>query len=227
MGSFLDRFLPDPDFEDSRWFFEAPKPFLKDACVHFAPYDPSFHKATLGKRKPYSLDPSCPTAKTASDTVQVFIFERTESAEELQRNGWEYLVGNSEVVGAKLVKKLASTHKKIVREFVEEEMPGSRALQSHWKAICESIEKPEEDVEKFFKLVGISLATSGLDECCFVGFEFQSAWDQDHGLEIVMHKDRVLASAGMTELMSPYGSIIDGIKVIQEYEEDIDLLDTI
>lgn len=225
MGSFLDRFQPVPEFEDERWFFEAPKPFFKDACVQFAPYDPAFHKSKLGRHKPYLFDPSCPTALTPSEDLAVVIFEKLESAEELQKNGWEYLLANSEKVELRLRAKLEAIQKANVEMFVQEEMPGSRALANHWRRIVEAVPEPESAVDKFFKLVGISLAASGIGECCFVGFEFLSAWDQDHGLEIVMHKNRLLASGGMTELMSPHGSIVERIKACQEYEEDVDRLE--
>ena len=47
----------------------------------------------------------------------------------------------------------------------------------------------------------ISLAKTGHDVLSYIGVEFQSGWDQDYGLEIVMQKDRGHAAAGMIELM--------------------------
>lgn len=219
---FVDQFQPAPEFEDSRWICVVEKPVLVDAVVAFAPYDPDFHKTSLGKQKPYLLDPSCPTARTADSQVPVVIYERSEAASDLRQNAWQFILENASAIEKSLVKKLMAIHTRSLTQFLEEEMPDVPEFQKHWEEISRVIPNPEESITSFFKLVGVSLATSGLDECGFVGFEFQSGWDQDHGLEILMHKDRVLVAAGMTELMSPGKSIVESVKATQKYESDPD-----
>ncbi len=80
------------------------------------------------------------------------------------------------------------------------------------------VEEPSA-IDHLFKLVAIGLADSGLDECGFSSFEFQTGWDRDHGLGVLMHKDRVLAAGGMTELICDPG-IVDGARVVQSYDLD-------
>ena len=58
-------------------------------------------------------------------------------------------------------------------------------------------------IDHFFKLrVGIGLdGQRFLDECGFSSFEFQTGWDRDHGIGILMHKGSVLVAGGMTEMI--------------------------
>jgi len=220
MSNFYDRFQHDPEFPESRRLWETEKPFFNDWLVEFAPYDPDHQTYPIRKGKLYPLEPSCALARIASDRVGVFLFEWSDKAEPLQQAGWDYLVAHSAAIEAALTNKLRSVQSKCLAQH-EEELEGADFLRKHWNRIEKDLRSPAlEAVDQFYKLVGISLAGSGIDECCFVGFEFQTGWDQDHGLEIVMHKDRVLAAGGMTELLSPNGSIIDGIKATQEYDLD-------
>lgn len=220
MSHFYDRFQPDPEFPESRRVWETEKPLLKDAVAEFAPYDPDYRTYPIGKGKPYPLEPSDASARVASDTVGVFLFEWSDEAAPLQQAGWEYLVANAAAVEAALIQKLQAMQAKCL-EMHEEELEGADFLQKHWKEIEAGLRSPVgEAVDQFYKLVGISLGATGLDECCFVGFEFQSGWDQDHGLGIAMHKDRVLAAGGMTELLTPIGSTVERIKATQKYELD-------
>jgi len=65
----------------------------------------------------------------------------------------------------------------------------------------------------------VGLADSGLDECGFSSFEFQTGWDRDHGLGVLMHKDRVLAAGGLTELIHGSG-LLAGARAVQAYDLD-------
>lgn len=187
----------------------------------FCPYDSQFHKYKIPKNR-YSLDPSCPSSRMAESECPVVLYSLEPSAESLQQYGWEYVMEHSGAIRKSLDRKLTSIHARCLAQFLEEEMPEVKEFQRHWKNIEAAIPEPVSAVDHFFKLVGISLTTEGLDECCFVGFEFQTGWDLDHGVQVLMYKDRVLAAVGMTELASPRGKIIDGIKAVQQYEPDPD-----
>jgi hypothetical protein len=93
-------------------------------------------------------------------------------------------------------------------------------LQTYWKEIERRVPVDESSaIDHLFKLVGIGLAGSGLDECGFSSFEFQAGWDRDHGLGVLIHRDRVLAAGGMGELI--YGpGIVEGARVVQSYDLD-------
>ena len=136
-----------------------------------------------------------------------------------QQRAWDYLVANSALVEHKLAQKLTFIQRQCLDQLAEEIAEGG-PYADQWEIIRSKVPSPETELNRFYKLVAITLAPTGLDDHGFIGFEFQTAWDKDHGLEIVMHKDRTLAKAGMTELISGYGSVIDGIKGTQAYELD-------
>lgn len=92
--------------------------------------------------------------------------------------------------------------------------------QKYWKKVEKQVafEEPSA-IDQLFKLVGVGLADSGLDECGFSSFEFQTGWDRDHGLGVLMHRDRVLAAGGMGELT--YGAdLLAGARAVQSYDLD-------
>lgn len=200
--------------------FTTEKPVLKHFVAKFAVYDEEFHQGKLPKN-PYPIEPSCYSARVESGEVAVFVFDQNPEATTLRQNAWDYLLANATTIQEKLLVKLAAIQAKDVIQLKEEIEEGGPYAE-HWDMIRSDIPNAETSTEKFFKLVAIVLDASGLDDHAFVGFEFQTSWDKDHGLEIVMHKDRVLARGGMTELLSGYGSSIDGIKATQDYELDPD-----
>lgn len=218
MASFLSHFKADRDFPDDRWSFVTEKPVLREFVAFYAPFDEDFHKYKL-PRKPYPLEPSCPTCREQSSEVSVFIFEKDEAAEELQENAWRFIAANFEEVESELKQKLLAVHKRGI-ELIKAEIADGGPYGDHWAFIKSKIPEPSRSIECFFKLVGVSLASSGPDDHAYVGFEFQSAWDKDHGLQIIMHKDKVHCSAGMTELIFPGKDIEAAIRAIQSYELD-------
>ena len=219
MSDFLDQFKPDPEFPDERWIWWTPKPVLVDYIAEFAPFDDEFHSYKIAKKRPYPLEPSSTWCSVADPEVAVFTFERNSEAVPLQQKAWEFLVSNASAIEAKLVQKLTVVQHQCLDQL-DEEIEEGGPYADQWETICSKVPNPETALNRFYKLVGITLATTGLDDHAFIGFEFQTAWDKDRGLEIVMHKDRVLAKAGMTELISGYGSVLEGIKGTQAYELD-------
>ncbi|MEI7577919.1 MAG: hypothetical protein WCK51_13590 [Armatimonadota bacterium] len=216
MSDFLNQFKPDKEFPDERWSFTTPKLVLKSFVSAFAVYDEDFHKGKL-ENKPYPLEPSGYNSRVEDAEVPVFVFDKNPEATQLRENGWMFLLDNSVVIEERLRAKLLQIQQSDLTLLAEEIEDGG-PFADHWKMIQSAIPDAEMQIDKFFKLVGIVLDSNGLEDHAFVGFEFQTSWDKDHGLEIVMHKDRVLARAGMTELLSGYGSSIDGIKATQEFD---------
>lgn len=218
MASFLSQFKPDREFPEERWSFVTEKSVLQDFVALYAPFDEDFHNYKL-PRKPYPLEPSCPTCREATGELSVFIFERDEATEELQENAWRFIEANSAAVESQLKQKLLAVHKRGI-ELIEEEIADGGPYERHWAFIQSKIPESATSIECFFKLVCVSLASIGPDDHAYVGFEFQSAWDKDHGLQIIMHKDKVHCSAGMTELIFPGKDIEAAIRAIQSYELD-------
>jgi len=137
-----------------------------------------------------------------------------------QERAWEFLLTNAAAIEIALRRKLFAWHKKQMARHREEDLPHVPEYQKYWKKIEKQVpfEEPSA-IDQLFKLVGVGLADSGLDECGFSTFEFQTGWDRDHGLGVLMHRDRVLAAGGMGELI--YGAdLAAGARTVQSYDLD-------
>jgi hypothetical protein len=227
MSAFLDNFQPDPELPDIRRIWRTAKPLLRDAVAAYAPYDPEYPKLKVSKSPGTSNDPSCASALVISTDIDVMLYSHTDTFGSVQERAWNFILDHHELVEAALRRKLFAQHSRSLMEFREEALPPQ--LQKYWKTIESRVNWDDPSaVDHLFKLVAIGLADNGLDECGFSSFEFQTGWDRDHGLGILMHKDRVLAAAGMTELIGS-DSIVDVVKSIQGYgmdDGDLSLLDS-
>jgi hypothetical protein len=222
MSAFLDQFRPDPEF-DRRRLWRAAKPLLRDAVVAVAPPYPEYPKLKVSKSRGPSGDPGCPSARDASSDVEVSLYADSGNGfGSFQERAWEYILAHPAAVEAALRRKLFAWHRKQMAQFRDEELPRVLKYQKYWKVVEQqvAVEEPSA-VDHLFKLVGIGLTDSGLDDCGFSSFEFQTGWDRDHGLGILMHKDRVLAAGGMTELIGgSFDSIVAGARYVQQYDRD-------
>lgn len=219
MSSFLEQFRVDPDF-DARQVWRTEKPLMRNAVVAFAPYDPDYPKLKI-RRGDSTSDPSCPSAREVGTEIDVVMYSYSGNGYgPYQELAWTYILEHAEVIEAALRRKLFVWHLKRLAQFREEDLPHVPEFKKYWKKIEAEVAVDEPSaVDRFFKLAAISLTDSGLDECGFSSFEFQTGWDRDHGIGILMHRDRVLAAGGMTELI--YGSaVVEGIKVVQGYDLD-------
>ncbi len=221
MNDFLSRFGEDPDFGDERRVWRTQKPLFLHGVVAYAPFSPEYPKLKVSKRRGPSEDPSCPSAKEPGDTLQVVLYPEGDPTGEAQARAWEFLQANGEAIEAALRRKLFAIHRKALTQLVEEELPDATHLRKYWAAIETAVDVREPSaIDSFFKLVGIGLAGVGLDECGFCSFEFQNGWDRDHGLGILMHRDKVLAAGAMGELIGRGISIEDNVRATQAYELD-------
>lgn len=221
MIAFQDHFQPDPELDGLRRLWRTTKPLFPGAVVAVAPPYPEYPKLKVGKARGPSTDPSCPSARVASPEVEVAMYAAGgHGFGAFQERAWDFLLANPAAIEAALRRKLFAWHKKRMAQFRDEDLPHARALQKSWKEIERqvAVEEPAA-VDQLFKLVGIGLADSGLDECGFSSFEFQTGWDRDHGLGVLMHRDRVLAAGGITELIGR-PDIAEEVRSVQSYDLD-------
>lgn len=221
MSEFLDQFEPDPEMDGERLVWTTSKPLLREAVVAYAPPDPEYPKLKLGRRRQASGDPSCPSARDPSDEIVVTLYSNHGNGfGDYQERAWEFICDHAQAIEASLRKKLFAQHKKAHQQFLEEILPDFRDVQNYWKKIEGDLDWEDVSaVDELYKLVGIGLVDNGLDECGFSSFEFQTGWDRDHGMEILMHKDKVLAAGGMEELVySP--NVLEAVKCVQGYDLD-------
>lgn len=222
MSGFLDRFQPDPDPEmDFRRFWRTDKPLMRDAVVAFAPPYPDYPKLKVSKSRGPSGDPGCPSARDAGTEIEVVMYAGSGNGfGSFQELAWEFILAHPAAIEVALRRKLFAWHRKQMAQHREEDLPHVPEYQKYWKVVERQVALEEPTaVDRLFKLVGVGLADSGLDECGFSSFEFQTGWDRDHGLGVLMHRDRVLAAGGITEMI--YGpSVAERAKVVQSYDLD-------
>jgi hypothetical protein len=119
---------------------------------------------------------------------------------------------------------------KFHKQFLEEILPECRDVRNYWKKIEHALDwHAPSAIDHLFKLIGVGLVDNGFDECGFSSFEFQTGWDRDHGMGIVMHKNHVLAAGGVSELVCHGTDVIEAVKCVQAYDlddGDLSLLET-
>lgn len=220
MSSFFDQFTPDPEF-DGRLLWRTEKPLLNASVVAFAPPYPEYPKLKLSKKRGPTADPSCPSARTTSSDLEVAMYDAGGNGfGATQQKAWEYIVAHAGKIELALRRKLLAWHLKHLNQFRDEELPESKPHQKYWKVIEASVTLEDASaIDSLFKLVGIGLADTGLDKSGFCSFEFQTGWDRDHGLGIVMHRNRVIAAGGMGELISS-PDLLATLKAVQAYDFD-------
>jgi hypothetical protein len=221
MSAFLDNFRPDPEMPDVRRVWRTAKPLLRDAVVAHAPFDPDYPKLKVSKSRGPSNDPGCPSARAAGADIDVVLYSHSDAFGAPHERAWEFILGHLPVIEANLRRKLFAQHAKYLKQFLEEELPEADHLQAYWKTIENRVKWGEPSaVDHLFKLVAVGLADNGPDDHGFSSFEFQTGWDRDHGLGVLMHKDRVLAADGMTELVGSPHDIAAGARYVQGYDRD-------
>lgn len=221
MSGFLDGFRPDPELDGLRRLWRTDKPLFKDAVVAFAPPYPDYPKLKISKFQGPDSSPGCPSAREASSTVEVALYARRQDGfGRVHENAWNFLLANTSAIETALRRKLFAWHVKQLAQFREEYLPDDPPMQKYWKLIENQTSMEEVSaIDSLFKLVGIGLADHGLDECGFSSFEFQTGWDRDHGIGVLMHRERVLAAGGMGEMI--YGdNIARGVRTVQAYDMD-------
>lgn len=224
MSGFLKNFQPDPDPEmaDVRRLWRTTKPLFRDTVVAVAPPYPDYPKLKVSKRQDPESGPACPSARDASSDMEVVLYAYSGNGfnSGYQERAWEFLLANATGIEIALRRKLYAWHIKQMAQHREEDLPHVPELQTYWKKIEKQVPLGDPSaIEQLFKLVGVGLADSGLDECGFIAFEFQTGWDRDHGLGVLMHRDRVLAAGGMGELI--YGTdLAAGARTVQSYDMD-------
>ncbi len=223
MTEFLDRFRPDPDpdIASVRRVWTAEKPLLREAVVTYAPPYPEYPELELESDEEPSSDPSCPSARDVSHEIEVAMYSNNGNGfGDYHERAWNFIIANADAIEAGLRRKLFARHRKSLKQFLEEDLPGYEEAEDYWRQIEDKIDwNAPSAIDDLYKLVGIGFLDSGLDDCGFSSFEFQTGWDRDHGISILMHKADVLIAGGMSEYTTG-GDLIQAIKIVQEYDLD-------
>lgn len=205
----------EQDLENPR-LWEIPSPLLKGFRVPFSIYDPTFHKRKITK-DPAFLDPCCSSCREPSEVVVLCVYTEDES----YQSTLDEVLQKTDLIEAALKTKLLAIQQRMLQHHFEDNLPGMKAWQKRWEFILSTLDgPPEEAISSMYKLTGLVIRHSLPENEWAVGYQFQTAWDMDHGLEIVMCGDRVLTSGGMMELTSTEGSVFEKARINQTYEQD-------
>ncbi len=222
MSTFKPNNERDPECSNRSLPWIAPKPVFQNAIVEFAPPYPDYPKAKFKKSLGSPNDPSSPNAKSQDSNIDVVLYFSDANVDStLQECAWKFLQDNANAIESNLRRKLFAYHIKSLTQFLDEYLPDSKPIQKYWKQI--EAEVPIREVvaiDRLFKLVRIGLADTGLDKCGYSSYEFQTGWDHDHGLSIIMHKSHVLAAGGMEELIYAPEHILSAVQSVQGYDFD-------
>ncbi|WP_196887400.1 DUF6985 domain-containing protein [Aureivirga sp. CE67] len=110
-----------------------------------------------------------------------------EGPEMYHQNAFDYLIENQEEI------------KEVLLNALLEEYPDIQSLYGYEGEDKEKWSPDVTDVEEFKKLIGVKrlhFMHVEKDNYAYVGFEFGCEWDDEHGLGIMMHKNRVIKVGG-------------------------------
>lgn len=130
---------------------------------------------------------------------------------------WNYLQEHAARVEHELRRKIWSYCVKNYNAFlkyVEVDDPDWEEIKSALVWEHEKVLDPQ------IELWGIDLIDDGLDDTGFIVFDFYVGWDEEHGMSVIMHKERVLAAGGGGEFLNCGVGLISAIKYSQQFNFD-------
>ena len=222
MSTFKPNLQRDPECPNRGLPSIMAKPIFQSSIVEFAPPYPDYPKSKIKKSLGSPNDPSSPNAKNPESSLEVVLyFSEAHVDNKLQQSALDFLHNNASAIESHLRRKLFAYHTKSLTQFLEEYLPDSKAIQKYWRQIESEVAIHEAvAIDRLFKLVRIGIADTGLDECGYCSYEFQTGWDHDHGLSIITHKSNVLAAGGMEELICTPEHIFSAVQSVQGYDFD-------
>lgn len=127
------------------------------------------------------------------DSVQVLVFSKDNCLpSQIQTAACSYLLQNQNEVATAVSQTL---HQAVLQNIDEARHAiGDEALKKNFdEAIAKHQLDTTEGVRKQVELSEIGFLEQGKDEHSYVSFDFDCGWDDEHGISILMHQDKVLA----------------------------------
>ena len=78
-------------------------------------------------------------------------------------------------------------------------------------------------LKKQISWCGLGLFDHGWEDIGFVTLDFHCSWDVEHGISILMHRDRIIAEGGLGEWSNRGNSLIESAKCTQSYTTGYDI----
>ena len=120
-----------------------------------------------------------------SDPDQVLTDYDFPAPSESQVNAYAFLKNEEVRLRNVVLQRLMAEYPQIKRTYVEAD--GNEAA-----TLFPSIQSTE-DLRELICICNVHVLPVERDRCAYIGFEFGCVWDPEHGLGIMMHRDRVVA----------------------------------
>ena len=78
-------------------------------------------------------------------------------------------------------------------------------------------------LNKQIEWYGLTLFDHGWDGIGFITMDFKCGWDEEHGLSILMHRDKIIAESGLADFGNRGDSVIEHAKCIQSFTSGYDI----
>jgi len=147
-----------------------------------------------------SQEPSNGIIKTHTIGVSVDYVHLLSQA---QYNSIQYLYENSELVRDSLLNSLLKDYPK-AKEIYGDFMPDINSI---------------EDYKKYLGLSFLHIMDSEKDGFAYYGFELGCSWEDEHGLGVMMHKDRVIEVGDAEESLNHWTTYDDNGTSEQEQQK--------
>lgn len=79
-------------------------------------------------------------------------------------------------------------------------------------------------LDKQIEWAGLTLYDHGWDSIGFITMDFKCGWDEEHGISILMHRDKIIAEDGLAEFTNRGERLIETAKYAQSYTTGYDIV---
>jgi len=187
---------------------KIPRLIFKDCSIQIVLEELYFQDYGAGKVKP--------PKPTAALTAQI---EVTGKLNEFHEGAYNHFIQNAPSYEKRLLDYFfTKTEQNIATAIAAEDTPKLRAfIKKH------GLDTPE-GVKKQTAWSGITLYDHGWDVVGLITMDFDCGWDEEHGLSILMHRDKIIAEGGLAEFTNRGDGLIDAAKYNQSYTTGYDIV---
>lgn len=107
--------------------------------------------------------------------------------EDFQTKAYSYLIENQIIVKEEILRALLNEYPKIQELYGYDSMEKEEYMPNVTKA---------EDFKGLIGIANIHFLNVVKDDVGYIGFEFGCSWDEEHGLGVMTHKNRIIKIGG-------------------------------
>jgi hypothetical protein len=164
----------------------------------------------------YGADETEPLERTVPLTAQV---EVTGKLNQFHEGAYNHFIENALSYEKRLFEYLfVRTQQNIAAAIAAADTRELRAFIKKHK-----LETPV-GLKKQIEWFGLTLYDHGWDSVGFITMDFRCGWDEEHGVSILMHRDKIIADSGLADFSSRGDSVIEHAKCIQSFTTGYDIV---